>query len=537
MLKIRWLVVTAVLGLILITSTSSTPTQALSAPFPPAVVGDAEMMLIGRGLPTGTAFAPDGQTLAVATNIGVWLYPLDALDAGHFGTLSAGSFLRHTVPVSQINWLVDGQRLTSVTADNQMHIWDTTTGQLLQTEEAAVETVTRANDEQSPDGRLQATISEDEQTIVVADANSGQIQQTLTGHTDTITSFAWSPDGQQLATTADDDTVRLWRMTDGQLLHTFGQHYFENVRTVDWSPNGHFGKLNTVEPLSEGSFLLGGLGDDRLRIWTIDGQLVQTLVGHTDDVTDGRWSPDGRQIASSADDGTVRLWDAATGNLLRTLEGTGQSITSVSWSPDGRFLAAGVNEGQFFIFDKNSPILVWEAASGALLHTLTGHKAAVRSVVWSADGRFLASGSDDNTVRIWDAAGKLLRTFRGHTAAVRSVAWSPDGRFLASGSADNTVRIWDAAEGKLLFALRGHTDLVRGVSWSPDGRFLASGSDDFTTIIWDAGSGQPWRTLVGHTDYVRGVDWSADGHFGELSAGYFLATSSDDNTVRIWQIE
>jgi WD40 repeat protein len=293
LLKIRWLVVTAVFGLILITSTSSTPTQALSVPFPPAAVGEAEMVLIGRGLPTGVAYAPDGQTLAVATNIGVWLYPLDALEDGRF--------LRHVAPVSQIEWSLDGQQLTVVTADNQMHVWDMATGQLLQTEEAPAEMVMQVNDSQSPNGRLQATTTEDEQTIIIQDAASGQIQQTLTGHTDAITSLAWSPDGQQLATTADDDTVRVWHVADGQLLHTLGEHYFENVRTVDWSLDGRF--------------LLGGLGDDRLRIWTAAGELVQTLVGHTDDVTDGRWSPDGRRIASSADDGTVRLWDAANGEI------------------------------------------------------------------------------------------------------------------------------------------------------------------------------------------------------------------------------
>lgn len=425
LLKIRWLVGTAVLGLILVISTSSTSTQALVFPFPPAAVGNVEIVRIGRGLPTGTAFAPDGQTLAVATNIGVWLYQLDSLEDGRF--------LRHTSPVSQLSWSPDGQQLTTVTADGQMHVWDTATGQLLRIGEVSEAMGAQSVEKLSPDGRLQTILSADERTITIQDAASGQILHTLTGHTDAITSLAWSPDGMKLVTTADDDTVRLWRTADGQLLHTIGQHYFENVRTVDWS--------------SDGRFLLGGLGDDRLRIWTATGELAQTLAGHTDDVTDGRWSPDGRQIASSADDSTVRLWEAASGDLLRTLQGTGHPITSVSWSPDGRFVAAGVNEGQFLIFGNNSPILVWEAASGALVQTLHGHKAAVRSVVWSPDGRFLASAGNDFTAIVWDASsGQPWDALVGHTDHVRDVDWSGDGRFLATSSDDNTVRIWQIEE-------------------------------------------------------------------------------------------
>ncbi|MDC0347272.1 WD40 repeat domain-containing protein [Planctomycetota bacterium] len=118
-------------------------------------------------------------------------------------------------------------------------------------------------------------------------------------------------------------------------------------------------------------------------------------------------------------------------------------------------------------------------------NTLSGHAGSVYSVSWSPDGRFLASGSGDRTIKIWNAAtGREEKTLRGHTNSVRSVSWSPDGRTLASGSSDNTIKIWNAATGREEKTLSGHTNSVYSVSWSPDGRFLASGSLDNTIKIW-----------------------------------------------------
>ena len=207
-------------------------------------------------------------------------------------------------------------------------------------------------------------------------------------------------------------------------------------------------------------------------------------------------------------------WSAA-------LEGHTSYVFSVAFSPDGQRLATG---------SEDNSAKIWDLQSGKQTLSLDGHTSSVTSVAFSPDGQRLATGSEDNSTKIWDLqSGKQTLSLDGHTSYVTSVAFSPDGQRLATGSSDNSAKIWDLQSGKQTLSLQGHTSSVWSVAFSPDGKSLATGSLDKTAKIWDLQSGKQTLSLKGHASYVFSVAFSPDGQR--------LATGSSDNSSKIWDLQ
>ncbi|MFN7769521.1 MAG: hypothetical protein ACK5UC_20165 [Planctomycetaceae bacterium] len=201
-----------------------------------------------------------------------------------------------------------------------------------------------------------------------------------------------------------------------------------------------------------------------------------------------------------------------------TFRGHTGPVFSVAYSPDGKRIVSGSDD---------KTLKVWDAVTGQETLTLTGHTNRVFSVAYSPDGKRIVSGSYDKTLKVWDAAtGQETLTLTGHTGPVLSVAYSPDGKWIISGSDDNNLKVWDAATGQETLTLTGHTKRVSSVAFSPDGKRIVSGSWDNTLKVWDAVTGQERLTLTGHRDQVLSVDYSPDGKW--------IISGSDDNNLKVW---
>jgi WD40 repeat protein len=345
----------------------------------------------------------------------------------------------------------------------------------------------------------------------------------LKGHTsDDVTSVAFSPDGQILASGSDDRTITLWNIATGT--------------TIGEPLEGHTSAVSSITFSPDGTTLASGSWDGTITLWDLKNKqpIITSMDKHigTDNRSSMAFSPDAQTFASKSCSEydkekswiciaeEITLWDVATGQPIgEPLVGHTSSVNSVVFSPDGQILASGgcaQRDSDGFINCIAGEIILWDVATGSPIgEPLAGHTNDVNSVVFSPDGQTLASASSDQTIRLWDVAtgqpsGDPLQ---GHTSVVRSVAFSPDGQTLASVSGNGTIILWDVATGQPIGdPLQGHTSGVRSVAFSPDGQTLASGNINRTIILWDVAMGVPiGAPLDEHMSGVNTLMFSPDG--------------------------
>ena len=385
-----------------------------------------------------------------------------------------------------------------------------------------------------------------------------------TGHTASITTVAFSPDDEYIASGSEDSSVKLWERKTGREIRSFLGHN-HLVYSVVFSPDGRYlisshcagrgsylptrenikiWNIKTGEELfrisgqsgvysldisADGKYILSG-SYRIMNLWDINtGKEVMSFSGHTHIITSVSFSPDGRYALSASYDRTLRLWNISTGKEIRSFStfGNKSPILSSSFSPDGKYVVAGIS---------NKVIKLWSINSEKEIKTFSGYTGKVYSIKFSPNGRYVAAGCSDNTVKVWEVlSGKQICSLK-HKGEVYAIAFSKDGKLLLSGSADKTMKLWTFSKAEEICTYKGYSNGISSNVFSPDGKFVATvlgidvstnlGSKDF--IVWDFASGRIIHSFSGHKGMVYRVAFSPDGRF--------VASCSQDRTIKLWDV-
>jgi len=444
----------------------------------------------------------------------------DAEEALHRAIEESRVALRLNVSAAELEFSPDGSRLatagnpeaaagSATEVEKKAFVWDVATGERLLTLSGHRDHVMDVHF--SPDGSRLATGSEDG-TAAIWDAETGERLLVLPGHKPGWVFTYFSPDGRRLLTTDMAGAVRLWDARSGELDLEFS------------GPTAICGAVFSPD----GSLVAGGacrvVTGNTGFVWDArTGNRVLTLKGHSQEILDVAFSPDGTLMATASLDGTAKLWNARNGRELQTLTGHGGWVLGIDFTPDGRSLATAGIDGT---------ARLWDVDTGRQVLVLSGHTGLIGDVDVSPHGTMLATGGSDGTVRVWDISpeGTREQATIAVQSAVQSLAYSPDGEWLATTSDDGNARLWDASTGRIARTFSGASASYK-VAFAPDGQTLVTSGVFGPAILWDVASGEVRRILRGAKGYLGGVAFSPDGDLVAVGLG---ETNIGSGRVLLW---
>jgi WD40 repeat protein/tRNA A-37 threonylcarbamoyl transferase component Bud32 len=493
---------------------------------------------------TEVAFSPDGNLLATAAldhTVKIWDI--------HKGREITPAPPRSDSPIRCLTFRPDAKLLAIGTLDGTIYRWDLIKQQAqkpLKAHRLAVRGLAF-----SPDGQRLASASDD-RTVRIWEAATGKWIQTLEGPKERrhpVTCVAFPSSGPYLAAAGEDTAVTLWNLSSG---------------TVEVTFVGHTNWVSCLAFSSDGQRLTSGSWDRTIRIWDMSGQKApQVLTGEKRPIRSVAFSPEGSKLAAAAEDGHVKVWDllnnlepqdfpvrpeyvrtvafSADGELLASIQfvlrqmdfapifrAHHSPITALAVTPDSKTVLSSDNGLAATKGRTTGELYIWDLLHRDKKTLLPAAAGPIRTLAVDSEGRLLAVGSEDRTVRLFDLASRQeIARFTGHTGRVRTVAFHPRGQYLASAGEDGVIQCWDLATHKSAYTLPGDPGVVvLQIAFSPDGKYLAAAADDRTVQLWDLATRTVQRTFKGHTGPVTTVAF----HPREP----LLATGSADQTVRLW---